>query len=65
MTTEMKQMLELWKARVVEAIKTQPERSYQLIGQDFEVSGTYIAQISKLAGISRPLGAKRTKKEGK
>jgi hypothetical protein len=59
MTEDFKKILETWKAKVVEVVLANPDRSYQDIGEkEFGVSASYIAQIARSAGVQRPLGTK-------
>lgn len=62
MTEDFKKLLDSWKAKVVEVVLANPDRSYQNIGEkDFGVSASYIAQIARSAGVKRKLGTKARK----
>jgi hypothetical protein len=65
MLPEMKELYTKWRKQVVEVVKANPQRSYQDIGKEFGVTGSYVGQLAKLAGVDRQIGAKATKKDGK
>jgi hypothetical protein len=47
------------RARIVAALKAEPEKPYRVIGEEFGLSEWFVCQLASANGLQRPRGGVR------